>query len=409
MVRRTRTLLIQAALAAAAMIPVAWPTLVGTEDPFVARLFRTLPLAGLGVLALLGLRINQTKVAIGAAAVAVAFLLVDGRALFGLPEGHLRERIFAVSVSLPLLLLALGKLEEQRLLSINTAVRAFVFILIPPFCARLAIHGLTEGPPIRPVLGFLHLPELMAVPTLLLIFATPFVGDPHLRAFQAGQATSMVVLCFAFDRALGTPSEDMLAVAFSASVTIEISAMLGVWWRKVYIDELTEVPNRRALNEYLRTLGERFTIAMVDIDFFKKLNDTYGHAEGDNVLRYVARHLADHTSGRVFRYGGEEFCLVYRGQQSDEVLETIDEMRERLAKRTFVVRAADPSKSKRPERASTKRDRGRNAGDKKKLSVTVSIGVASRTRQKSVEAVMEIADKMLYRAKDQGRNQVVAP
>ncbi|MBI4817721.1 MAG: GGDEF domain-containing protein [Deltaproteobacteria bacterium] len=408
MARLTRSLVVQLAILALGWIPVAWPSLLGTDDPFVARAFRVAPLAGLLLLGVLGLRINQSKVAIGSAAFAVAFLLVDGRTLFGLPEGHARERELAIAVSLPLIIGILGQLPEQRVLSVQTAVRGFVCVLLPAFATRLAIHGVSGDTTLTPFFDWLHLPELAALPLLGLVLVTAIQSDPHVRAFQAGQATSLLVMLFGFERSLAGGSVDTIAVAFTVGVAIQIAAMLGVWWRKVYIDELTEVPNRRALNEYLRTLGERFAIAMVDIDFFKKFNDTYGHAEGDNVLRYVARHLADNASGRVFRYGGEEFCLVYRGRRAEEVFETVDTMRDGLAKRTFVVRA--PAKSKLPQkrRTSTKKDRGRPAGNKTQLSVTISVGLASKKGQKNVDAVMEAADMLLYRAKDQGRNQVVA-
>ena len=66
-----------------------------------------------------------------------------------------------------------------------------------------------------------------------------------------------------------------------------------MYWEKVYIDELTGIPNRRAFDEYLKKLGRKYTIAMMDIDHFKKFNDTYGHSEGDNVLRFVAKHIAE--------------------------------------------------------------------------------------------------------------------
>lgn len=79
-----------------------------------------------------------------------------------------------------------------------------------------------------------------------------------------------------------------------------------------YQDELTSLPGRRALKEYLLKLGSEYTIAMFDIDHFKKFNDTHGHDVGDQVLRMVASKLATVSGrGKSFRYGGEEFTLVF--------------------------------------------------------------------------------------------------
>ena len=78
-----------------------------------------------------------------------------------------------------------------------------------------------------------------------------------------------------------------------------------------YTDELTGILGRRALMEHFLGLGKKYTVAMVDIDHFKNFNDTYGHDVGDEVLRRVARVLDGVKDGRAFRYGGEEFTLVF--------------------------------------------------------------------------------------------------
>ncbi len=77
--------------------------------------------------------------------------------------------------------------------------------------------------------------------------------------------------------------------AFTVICAILLHAIFTIYWQRVYIDELTDVSNRRALDEKLATLNGEFAIAMMDIDHFKDFNDTYGHDEGDNVLRLVGR------------------------------------------------------------------------------------------------------------------------
>jgi len=88
--------------------------------------------------------------------------------------------------------------------------------------------------------------------------------------------------------------------------------------RMAYGDELTGLPGRRALDEALLRLGGRYAIAMVDIDHFKRFNDQYGHDAGDQLLRMVGGQLTQiEAGGRPFRYGGEEFAVLFPGKSAD--------------------------------------------------------------------------------------------
>ena len=168
-----------------------------------------------------------------------------------------------------------------------------------------------------------------------------------------------------------------------------------------YMDALTGLPNRRALDEFLPQLCRRFSLAMVDIDHFKAFNDTHGHDAGDQVLRKVAGHLATVSGGgRVFRYGGEEFCVVFPGQSRKEAQPHLEALRARIEDAGFKLRGRLRPKRKPPGR------RSRSRGGVK-VYVTVSIGVAERGETfDSPRAVIEGADQALYRAKEEGRNQV---
>ena len=168
-----------------------------------------------------------------------------------------------------------------------------------------------------------------------------------------------------------------------------------------YVDALTGLPNRRALDEFLPQLSRRFSLAMVDVDHFKKFNDTYGHEAGDQVLRKVAGQLAKLSGGgRVFRYGGEEFCVVFPGQPRKEAQPHLEALRVRIEEAGFRLRSPFRPKRKPPER----RSRPRRAIE---VHVTVSIGVAELGESfDSPRAVIEGADRALYRAKEEGRNQV---
>jgi diguanylate cyclase (GGDEF)-like protein len=167
-----------------------------------------------------------------------------------------------------------------------------------------------------------------------------------------------------------------------------------------YRDGLTELPGRRALNEALPRLSGQFTVAMVDVDHFKRFNDTYGHDAGDHVLRLVAARLAQAPGrGTAYRYGGEEFALVFPGKGADECLPHLEELRETVETSRFTMRRRFRPRNK------PKADKGRKA--KQPITITVSIGVAERNhRHASPDQVVQAADKALYRAKEAGRNRV---
>ncbi|WP_146171198.1 diguanylate cyclase [Saccharospirillum sp. MSK14-1] len=186
-----------------------------------------------------------------------------------------------------------------------------------------------------------------------------------------------------------------LAVVIGATILTDAYSV-------AYRDALTNIPNRRALSQSLRTLGRRYAIAMADVDHFKSFNDTWGHETGDQVLRVVASILTKHRMPvKAFRYGGEEFTLVFRGMTREEATPILDELRERIADYPLMVRKSDrPSSSK-----DGKRHRG-NTGSAKKVSISASFGVSDDRHAHSPEDAIQRADKALYKAKQAGRNCV---
>ncbi|HEX6833664.1 MAG TPA: GGDEF domain-containing protein, partial [Rudaea sp.] len=158
-------------------------------------------------------------------------------------------------------------------------------------------------------------------------------------------------------------------------------------------------PNRRALDETLARLAGSYAVAMVDIDFFKKFNDSHGHDAGDRVLKAVAQSLRRTRGGRAFRYGGEEFCLLFTGLRSRHAGEACEATRERIENERVRIRSA-PGQKRRVQ--AVKRNALSDA------RVTVSIGIAERDAQtRSPLDVLKNADQALYRAKAKGRNRVV--
>ena len=156
-------------------------------------------------------------------------------------------------------------------------------------------------------------------------------------------------------------------------------------------DPLTKLYNRRYFEniserEFLRAVRYKtpLTLAVIDIDFFKKINDTYGHQCGDMILKEVAYIISEsfRKTDYVFRYGGEEFVVILTDTDENSALCPIERLRERVEKSEFDF-------------------------DGRKVKATISVGFSSDTinAQNSYE-LFNFADKALYTAKENGRNQV---
>ena len=165
--------------------------------------------------------------------------------------------------------------------------------------------------------------------------------------------------------------------------------------REAMTDVLTGIANRKALNERLlesmdeaQETGAPMCALMLDIDFFKKFNDTYGHQLGDQVLRLVARTLTECIKGRdlAARYGGEEFVILLPLTSLDNAFKLADHIRETVAAKRIINRTT-----------------GESLGQ-----ITLSIGASIYRPGEDSEAIIKRADEALYAAKRNGRNLVLS-
>jgi len=214
-----------------------------------------------------------------------------------------------------------------------------------------------------------------------------------------GLVWSQLLLLAATHPAVQAPGPSLLLMATGLTLTLSV---LESSYAMAYMDELTGLPARRALVNDLAAIGGTYTLAMVDIDYFKKLNDKYGHDIGDEVLKLVASRLARAPGGaKAYRYGGEEFTLLYPGRTSDGARPHLDAVRKAIEDARFTVRAWNRPRTKPKDGRRKRRKRA------EKLKVTVSLGAAHATAS-GVEAtdVLKQADQALYDAKKAGRNRV---
>ncbi len=197
----------------------------------------------------------------------------------------------------------------------------------------------------------------------------------------------------------GAPGFSTFYLATSALIVIV--AVVEASYHMAYQDGLTGLPARRALNEAMLRLGGQYSVAMIDVDHFKRINDRHGHDVGDQVLKMIAAKLAQvGGGGKAYRYGGEEFAVIFGGKTAEECLPDLEALRGVVEDTRFILRSRFRSKKKR-EKVLTDRGPG------ERVPVTISIGVAEKSdRHAKSDLVVKAADRALYRAKDGGRNQV---
>ncbi len=191
---------------------------------------------------------------------------------------------------------------------------------------------------------------------------------------------------------------------FSAAAAVMLLNLFFSSHDMAFLDELTGLPGRRALNTELKHLGRCYTIAMLDVDHFKKFNDTWGHDTGDNVLRLVGSRMMNLKGvGKTYRYGGEEFLVLFNGMSAQDCRPHLETLREAIAEYKITIRDA----KRRPSDKKGIYMRGEKRIGKQ-VSVTISIGVAERSQHLITPSeVIKAADKALYKAKKAGRNCVV--
>jgi diguanylate cyclase len=181
----------------------------------------------------------------------------------------------------------------------------------------------------------------------------------------------------------------------SSSEVAKLKTELDGARREALIDPLTGLGNRKMFDCVLREAamvstgtGEPLSLLLIDVDYFKKINDEFGHAVGDQVLRLLALVLGENIKGQdtAARYGGEEFAIVLPRTAGCDARKLAETIRERISEKQLVLRKT-----------------GKILGQ-----VTVSIGVAEYASTESLSEFVERADQALYVAKQTGRNRVIA-
>ncbi|HML87990.1 MAG TPA: GGDEF domain-containing protein [Methylomusa anaerophila] len=353
-------------------------------------------LAGL----ILSWRFNRSRVFFVITILGISQYVLTGFTPAGLDKQFYYNTVFSlISVLIPVNILFFSRLKERGIFS-AWGLLSFGFIFLQFFYIALIVvtRDLDLIAPVSQMLlpfnhalftDFLNLPQISVILiafTGLLLIIKQFNNASHLyNALLCVLLASAAALHFR-----SIPAA--IPVFFSASGIILIITILQDSYSMAYLDELTGIPGRRALREELLKLSGNYVIAMLDIDFFKKFNDTYGHDVGDDVLKLVASVMQNvGGGGKPFRYGGEEFTVVFPGKSANEAVSCLEDLREKIAQTGFTPQ----NKDKKKKCAA------------KQLFVTISIGLAEKNKKnKTPDQVIKSADNALYRAKKKGRNCV---
>lgn len=386
-------------LFAAAALLLSRNTLPEEVLPF----FDIFPPAVLGIALLFGWRFNRTRLIY-----ATLLLLLADRSLVFFSSAPSAPFVFAfVSAALPLNLVAVSLFRERGILNRRGALWLTVLVAqIIGACwlyaqqYNVAMAWLSyQFVPLPPQAGLaLGHPALALFIAALLILGIRFYYRP--AALEASFLWALATLLFGLVHSGG----QALTLYFAAAGLILVVGVIETSHSMAYRDELTGLPARRALNESLAKLGNRYSIAMLDIDHFKKFNDTHGHDVGDQVLKMVAARLSTVSGGgKAFRYGGEEFSIIFPRTSVEDALPHLEELREIIANARFIPRGKDRPR-KKPKNSKKKSPAySRNRA----LSITISIGAAEKKPEWTTpDQVIKAADQALYRAKKAGRNRV---
>jgi len=378
-------------------------------DPLYQPLLGAVPYVTLGLAGALCVYFHRAREFTAALALLVVYYLVQVELQASLAEARSLFIYTAISVCLPVTWLLLMFLPERGLRNrygvITVSILPLQVLLLGALYRYLPGNTLTgvlnTWFPVHPFAPY-WLSVYASLGFVLVALADLFMVRRHNSEFHAALLALLVTAFITLAR-FDLPRISMVMLGV-AGVILIISLLRGSY-EMAYRDELTGLLGRRALNEHLKGLGGRYVIAMVDVDHFKKFNDTWGHDAGDEVLKMVAKQIAAvQGGGTAYRYGGEEFSIVFPGKDIEDCMPFLEIVRSSVENYRMLLR----NQKQRPATREVARERrGRRTGDRngKRVSVTISIGVAAPdNRRNSVDEVLKAADKALYRAKQKGRN-----
>ncbi len=349
---------------------------------------------------------NLGRMGMVSLAMLVTYWIIQYRLQSPLSTGTTRLEFVLLAFTFPVACIVPYILPEKRFFTSSGFLYSLILVLFVGWAGLTIDYAASNGISDYWQNILVDVPQISRLPFSVILYSCLFVcmfgifvlkreHPLHFAVYTSLLMTTLTFVCF--------HQAYISSILFSLGGILLIFATLVRSHELAFVDQLTNIPGRRALETEMKHLGRRYTLAMLDVDHFKQFNDTYGHDTGDDVLKLVASQMMK-TGGRakVYRYGGEEFTILFKGKRHEDAAEHLDQLRADIADYDMVIR--DLSTRPQNNKAGAKK-RGTNSGETI-VNITVSIGYADNRDVKKPELVLKEADQALYRAKKAGRNRI---
>jgi diguanylate cyclase (GGDEF)-like protein len=337
---------------------------------------------------------KQSRMAMVACAMMVCYWVIQCRLQTPLTTGTTLLELSLLAILLPIACLLSYAFKNGGLFSRGFAVYLGILTLFGVWC-YLIITQYQSGGFADLNDGLLYSVEQVSkLPFILVLYLAALTGITSIFVLTKNRLMDVVIytsILLASNTFIFFQVQYVSSTMFSLAGVLLILYLLSASHEMAFNDRLTQ-----------RYLGRRFTVAMVDVDHFKKFNDSYGHETGDDVLKLVAARLRlVQGRAKVYRYGGEEFTVLFKGKTADQAVDFLELLRADIEQYDLVIRNFD-------SRPKNDKDGVKQRSDAKRTSVniTVSIGVCDSTVERNPISAIKLADQALYSAKKAGRNCV---
>ncbi|WP_102423576.1 GGDEF domain-containing protein [Vibrio sp. 10N.261.52.A1] len=347
-----------------------------------------LPYILLSVAVLLCHTFRQGRMAMVSVTMLVAYLVIQIRLQTPLSTGTTLLELSLLAALVPVTCLLVYAFPDTGVNSKSMFLYALVLVLFMIWAQLIVSHfhaggfeSWSEGL-LFTVRDFSKLPFVLVLYSLCLVGLTAILVLVYNRSIDVVVYSAILLASSTF---IFFDVQYISSTMFSLSGTLIIIYVMSASHDMAFNDQLTNIPGRHALEVDMKHLGRKYSMAMVDIDHFKKFNDTYGHDIGDDVLKLVASILKETTGGaRAYRYGGEEFGFILPNTTADGALMVAQRIHDEVLKLGLIHEKSTVSEF-----------------------ITVSIGIISYvpTPNDEMESAVALADSALYQAKSDGRNR----
>ncbi|MDV7103504.1 GGDEF domain-containing protein [Vibrio sp. TH_r3] len=349
---------------------------------------------------------NQGRIGMIALTMALAYWIIQTQLQSSLTSGSTKVEFLLLAFSFPAACVSVYLFPEKRFFSLISLLYIVILAALCGWAYMTVQHVQNNGMSELWNDILFVIPQISVLPLVIILYSTFLVGLLAIFVLRNNRPVDVAVyssLCMSTMTFIFFQYPFISSILFSLGGVLLIVDIITTSHQLAYIDQLTNIPGRRALDTELKHLGKKFTIAMLDVDHFKKFNDNFGHDTGDDVLKLVAS-LMNKVKGnaKVYRYGGEEFVVLFKNKTTQQATNYLEDLRENIAQYPMILRNNDD----RPKNNKVGAKKRVHSNRTETVSVTISIGVADSANMRNPADVITLADQALYKAKQAGRNRV---